>query len=116
MRFVKSRPHPRAICGTLRPASAGHSGVGAGEAQAGTAGAGLHARDQEPAWEDAAVATVRSNTIRALFLAAGLNQEAGFRLPRDDKKAAARLFQKALNASTEPSPITTSCVCRLKQI
>ena len=35
---------------------------------------------------------------RALFLAAGFNQEAAFRLLRDDKKAAARLFQKALNA------------------
>jgi len=49
-------------------------------------------------WEDAAAATVRSNVIRALFLAAGLNQEAAFRLLRDDRKAAARLFQKALNA------------------
>ena len=49
-------------------------------------------------WEDAAAAIVRSNVIRALFLAAGFNQEAAFRLLRDDKKAAVRLFQKALNA------------------
>ena len=49
-------------------------------------------------WEDASAATVRSSVIRALFLASGLNQEAAFRLLRDDKKAAARLFQRALGA------------------
>ena len=48
-------------------------------------------------WADAAAATVKSNVIRALFLAAGLNQEGAFRLLREDRRAAVRLFQKALS-------------------
>src|SRR5579883_2131634 len=55
-------------------------------------------------WEEGTTAAENGNAMRAIFFAIGLSQEATARQAHGDKKEAARLFAKALDALDESRP------------